>query len=488
MSVEIGVPSKTIRYLNLSKEGIPGENNECHIDSRWTTPLLDKLDDYMVAVTRFEVPANRLTMTQKLEDCIKIYKYPETPHFAGNRNIEEVWSDVQTINYFLDGDAITPGLERTDEFIMTKDTSNVGNAITVGACHTIYQFIKELNAQINESLLFNTGDKKIIPNGGPNFTSQASSNAEHTNMFCQSGLNVTGQNKEPLNTTDPIAYFKIEMDSDWRFRVVMNYSFAQKYYIKMSPALFNMLGFQEMEPTSIENYRTCLVKGRFMGSRRLRPAVTTTNKYKDMLAQKPPYVEISRSIPIVDKKDRIYSGLAGTNTLQQGGGYGLDTVHHCNNDVLTHRTMITSFVAPVSVADSINRVKSLVFSSSMATSSEAGTGGTYMRMLTDYTIPVRTSFSFDPSTMATGTVSENAASEYSYNNANPSAGRFLQITDPSPLYELKIQVLAKVYDFENDVFKFESIPLPIGGTFTVKLVFISKNEIHRRERPDAMKP
>ena len=156
-------------------------------------------------------------------------------------------------------------------------------------------------------------------------------------------------------------------------------------------------------------------------------------------------------------------------------------------DTLVQRTFEASFVAPVSVADSINRVKSLVFTSSMATSSEAGSGNTYLRMLTDYVIPVQTSFSFDPSTMATGTVNENAASEYTYHNANPSAGRFLQITDPSPLYELKVEVRARCYNYETDQFELVPIPLPIGGTFSCKLVFISKNEIHRRDRPDSLK-
>ena len=73
MSIEIGVPSKTIRYLNLHKEGTHGQNNFCSIDSRWRTPVIDKLDEYTVAVSRFQVPANRLAMTQKLEKCIVIW-------------------------------------------------------------------------------------------------------------------------------------------------------------------------------------------------------------------------------------------------------------------------------------------------------------------------------------------------------------------------------------------------------------------------------
>ena len=461
MSVEIGVPSKSIRYLNLHKEGIPGENNFCHIDSRWTTPIIDSLSDYMVAVTRFEVPANRLTMTQELKNCIEVYRYPETDIDDDGLNSEfvEIFENLANAED-LDGsrqdslDALDVlENEPTNKYCMT--TGDGAHSIDVKACHTIYQFIKELNSQINEALLFNTGTKQFVPNGkGP---------PDHDDQFTQSATagNATFKNMFYGNTSDPIAFFKIAMDSDWRFRVEMNYNFAQKYYIKFSRALFNMLGFKEGASLNKDDIRTDLAGRRFMASRKLGNLG---------MNQKPVYTSVNRQVVVYDRDP-------GTEVRVDLGALTF----------FIHRSINTSFTAPVSVADSINRIKSLVFTSSMATTSEGATGGTYFRMLTDYTIPVKTAFSFDPHTMATGTVNENAASEYTFTNANPSAGRFLQITDPSPLYELKLEVLAKAFNYETDTFEMVPIPLPVGGTFSVKLVFISKNEIHRREKPDQLK-
>ena len=490
----------------------------CNIDSRWTNPVLDKLDEYLVAVTRFEVPANRLAMTQELKDCIQVFRYPTDADktggndafvdlFSDNKNVEEIPGEREQALTAIEILEENP----TNKYCMT---SGVGaNQIDVKECHTIYQFITELNSKINQCLLFNTGTKKFTPNGAGHpadnapFTKVASNHPEHTNMFTQEASNEEGVQYAVLNSTDPIAFFKIVMDSDWRFSVQMNYNFAQKYYIKMSRALFNMLGFQEGASLSKDDIRTDLAGHRFMGSRKLKNAANQ-NLYLGMLEQKPSYTPVGRPIIVFDRNPYILPNRDTTGTRQQTddngvpvvdsngdpvmetyntSGYSYDLTHSTLTDRLLHRSNNTMFTAPVSVADSINRIKSLVFTSSMATTSEAATGGTYFRMLTDYTIPVKTSFSFDPYTMKGGGVNENAASEYTFTNANPSAGRFLQITDPSPLYELKLEVLAKAYNYETDAFEMLPIPLPVGGTFSVKLVFISKNEIHRRERPDSLK-
>ena len=112
------------------------------------------------------------------------------------------------------------------------------------------------------------------------------------------------------------------------------------------------------------------------------------------------------------------------------------------------------------------------------------TGGGYRRALTDFSIPVQTGFSWNAKTYAAETVSENAASEYTFANANPSSGRLLILTDPSPLYEFTLEVHAKCWNFETEQFDMLPIPLPPGSTFSCKLVFISRNEVHDRERPD----
>ena len=85
----------------------------------------------------------------------------------------------------------------------------------------------------------------------------------------------------------------------------------------------------------------------------------------------------------------------------------------------------------------MNRIKSLVFQSSLATKSEGASGSAYQHFLTDYTIPNTTNFTWSPTNYIAGNVNEEAASEVSFTNSNPSSGRLLILTDPSPLYELK---------------------------------------------------
>ena len=44
MTTEVGIPSKTIRYINIHKEGkIAGDT--IAIDNRWTEPQLQKQSD-----------------------------------------------------------------------------------------------------------------------------------------------------------------------------------------------------------------------------------------------------------------------------------------------------------------------------------------------------------------------------------------------------------------------------------------------------------
>ena len=147
------------------------------------------------------------------------------------------------------------------------------------------------------------------------------------------------------------------------------------------------------------------------------------------------------------------------------------------------------FSSPTSAADSFNRIKSIVFTSSLVTKSEGQSGNTYRRILTDFTVPVESQFSWNPYTMQSASISEGAAAELTFANKNPSSGRLLIMTDPSPLYELSLSVMAKCWNFDTETFSFEQIPLPQGSTFTCKLVFISKNDIYHdhEQRPDRLK-
>ena len=74
MSVEVGSKSKTIKYLNIHKEGRTSDDY-VGVDERWSSPLLQKQDDYLVALSRFEVPLNRVAVTAQMDNCIQVYRY-----------------------------------------------------------------------------------------------------------------------------------------------------------------------------------------------------------------------------------------------------------------------------------------------------------------------------------------------------------------------------------------------------------------------------
>ena len=462
MSVEIGIPSRSIRYLNIHKEG-KSNSEQCSVDARWSMPLLEKQDNYLVAITRFEVPMNRVPITQQLTNCISIYKYSET-HPATFSDDEK--NDYPAIGQHDIESAALGGMsgEKMTEWLNFWESKVPPvEMVSVEPCHTVYSFINTLNSNIKQKLL-NVGraPPTIYPRGGP-----------VTNNFLFND-NTTA------NTTEPNAYFGINMNADFTFRVEMNHKFAESYCIKMSQPLFNMLGFKEGPVANGFNFRMNFPGRRFIGAR-----VKNNQSH-------PPYAHVPRNVTFTtDPRSGLgalyqpifYSTAQGGTALTLHPDVG--TLAPVEQKLVTNYQAV--FVAPVSAADTINRVKKITFTSSLATTSDADAGsdvGSYRRVLTDFTVPVKTTFNFDPMTGTTGMITENAASEYSYNNSNPSAGRFLQITDPSPLYELKLSAKAKCWNFITNKFELEEIPLPIAGTFTVKMVFISRSELHRRERPD----
>ena len=77
MTTEVGVPGKTIHYINCHLEG-KQNGDTISFDNRWAEPQLQKQSDYLVAISRFEVPMNRVAVTAQMDNCIEIFAYNET--------------------------------------------------------------------------------------------------------------------------------------------------------------------------------------------------------------------------------------------------------------------------------------------------------------------------------------------------------------------------------------------------------------------------
>ena len=514
-SLEIGSQSKSIQYISITKESTGGEDF-CNTDDRWSNPILNRQSDYLVALSRFEIPLNRVPITKKMDGCIQIYKYNDTltgeqhniqNHLGFTKNVEYLGKSAAQVQA---EDRVTRQVgidfldaceeKDVDQFHMTPNGDDNARTIDMPACYSVYEFVKKLNAQIKEALIMNKGARMIEPKvyKGVDALDQVGNYIHRSAVVAQRNL-FGAADGTCLNKEEPIAQFEVAVDSDSTFSVKMNHAFAQWYYIKMSPELFDMLQFQEEDTEFFD--RTKLPGRRFMGDRNIaldnivhelnadgsrNTAHFTTLTLAHLQNSKPPYSPVRRPVksftPMPDAKIAatiLHGALeaVGIQRLQVFGDYVAQYV--------------TKFTAASSAADSINRIKSLVFSSSLATTSESVSGNTYRRVMTDFTVPVQNSFSWKPNnvlgaSIVGGSISENAPSELSYTNPNPSGGRWLALSDPSPLYELKMDINAKCWNFATKSFDYEPIPLPPGSTFTCKLIFISRNELYHETRPDSL--
>ena len=557
-SIEVGSKSKSIQYLSVSKSA-SAHGEFCSTDDRWSNPILHKQDDYLVALSRFEVPLTRVPITAAMDNCIQIFKYKDEDlpaatadekqnmteddqkeytaelgrvnaaavgHLAYTNNVERLGvanpDDPNQTTAVVE--AHLAAVEASDYFNMTP--AGTQKAISLPACYTMYEFITKLNAQIKEALLlqgqkFGPGQKfshAIAPRANIANTAvdaqgavvpanQQSSEAyvprgseDYPNLFLQKTAGVFGP---PSNVTEPMAKFEVTVDSDSTFKVVMNQWFAQWYYIKFSQELFDMLQFRETKADLFD--RLNLPGRRFMGDRFIdvkvldaggqlvtvhemtNPTTRNPNYYHAITmdqaqASSPPYTPYSRHVISLESltQQKVTQHIDSLGSLQTTT---VQRLHAASNYVADYQC---TFQASNSAADSINRNKALIFSSSLATTSESVSGNTYRKIMTNFTIPISNNFSWDPNTMQGGGISEEARSTLIYTNSNPSGGRWLKLSDPSPLYELKMDVNIKVWDFKTNTFKFESVPLPEGSSFTCKLIFVSNNELYHANTPDSI--
>ena len=538
-SLEIGSKSKSIQYLSVSKSA-ERHGEFCSTDDRWSNPVIHKQNDYLVALSRFEVPLTRVPITAQMDNCIQIFKYkdeavvltaadtdnmseaqtaafatinvpgPNARNLTFDRNIEFLHKDpgvpddkqtAEEAGRFLDA------CEGVPQMCMTPVGTN--KAINMPACYTLYEFVTKLNAQIKEALLIQ-GTTPITPmariaHNAVGTALAATDKAAyvlrgstaHPNLF-QTGIGANATT--PLNMTDPMARFEITVDSDSTFRVTMNQWFSQWYYIKFSQELFDMLQFREKTVAAGEPFDRLNLPGRrFMGDRFIdvrtqggavihemtNPTTRNPDYWASVTmdqaqASTPPYTPYTRPVNVFTAITQIHVNqnavgpLQATTMERMGGALNYVSDYQC------------TFTAANSAADSINRNKALIFSSSLATTSESVSGNTYRKIMTNFTIPISNNFSWNPATMQGGGISEEARSTLIYTNSNPSGGRWLKLSDPSPLYELKMDVSIKVWDYLTNTFKFEPVPLPEGSSFTCKLIFISNNELYHQERPDSI--
>ena len=74
-------------------------------------------------------------------------------------------------------------------------------------------------------------------------------------------------------------------------------------------------------------------------------------------------------------------------------------------------------------------------------------------------------------------ITENLPSARTYATNIGVDGRWMQLSTPSPLYQLEVTAHLVIWSYEERRYIPVPIPIPAGATFDVKLVFVSKDEL-----------
>ena len=409
-SVEIGTPSKSIVYLNLSKSGIEHSNDAteyCSVTMSFQDfPLVDKQSDYICAVTRFCVPLQQIPIvTQKTL---------------------RIWG------------ALGPGaLPNNAAGFAAYEAAGAGllylmSTVEIPAAFTTYEFLNNIRLALRDAPnppAGQTWDERVKVTMTPDFKFQV--------WVSNGGYSLLAQAGGPIADNENI-------------------------WVTFDDDLFKMLQFQTTAGGALANQHG--------GSRFIADPAATQH--------------------------RIGSIDPGGNLL--AGGYGslnaLGTLEFRSRMYSLHQ-------APMSAADSINRIKSIVFESDLAVKSERNTESGFKRFLCDYVIENPTTFSYkvtdpritgDPYSANTpnidwsSTVTEELPSHRIYTSSNASGGRWQMLSLPAPLYQIEVRASVKVWDYATNRYSIEPVPLPAGSQYSAKIIFVSKNSLEHFERPDAM--
>ena len=117
--------------------------------------------------------------------------------------------------------------------------------------------------------------------------------------------------------------------------------------------------------------------------------------------------------------------------------------------------------------------------------------GTRKRQLVEFDLNQPTSMTYQINRVADGIdpysgVAGHISTKTSVAEPLPSArtftnkgvdGRWMQLSSPSPLYQLEVTALLICWDFEQGKFVQKQIPVPAGGLFDVKLAFVNKDKL-----------
>ena len=477
MSLELGGQSKTIQYLNLTKAGKeasndPNETQNCSVSLKFSNqPFVEDQSKYLCAVTRFSVPLVEVpTIKSMTFQVIRHHDQDMVAYTTATATEEEIAS----LNLDM---MLGPLRERFFDYVESEDfdektyTKTQVYDFTVPACFSFHEFMLKLQNLLTIEVLAKY--KLDFP-----FQDMAGSRS--------AGDADVALGKNELQIAQQLAHrnillserIKFALTPDMKFQVMINDDLYQDHlYVKMSNAMFRMLQFQVTPPDQVVSPLTSHQGRRFHGYK----FTSETQQINAHDKQATMGTSVQAILSEINQRGRT-SG----DGIPVEGADDIDPTF-ISEDRDRFRPRFVCHTAHMCCADA-TRLRELVFISDVAVKSEGNAESTYKRFLCDYQIFNPTTFSYninltsnsDPYAALTqnishaSTVTEVLPSHRIYASENASAGRWQELVVPAPLYEIEVRALVKCWDYENNRYETEEIPLPAGMQYSVKLVFVSR--------------
>ena len=509
MSLEIGGRNKSVQYLNMTKCGKESLNDSgaaetCRVSYKTkNTPFLKNQADYLCAVTRFSVPLTEIPIIKQGHD-FTVYKYEDVEYLLFRQNID-AFNDFILADENFQQFAIDTGINLTEHDPRDVFLDYLGQ---IGRSFDDY-FANDFlaNQTYDEVYVFNTfldfvetqPDNMVtqvqLPSAFSTFQflnsirdALETTTAEVNYLKNDQGVYVDALRTMPrfdlVRTTMLSERIKMTLTPDCRFRVqVTNDGFLKNWYVKMSRGLFSMLQFQTSPTDAIpstnmtngDHEKWRLIGRRFHGASNTLSlnilSAENNQTVNELFNSGLTYRKFSTEIN--QRADLPMGNISDASVLanERQTSFQIDSIAPLNQ---MYPYTWVEHTAHMSCAD-MSRIREIVFSSDLFVLSEGNAENTYKRFLCDFQVFNGTSFSYQVQDMPNvdpyitselafltkrANMTETLPSHRFFQNNNPSAGRWQDLITPAPLWEIEVRATVKVWDYEEQVYRFEDIPSP----------------------------
>ena len=524
MSLEIGGRNKSVQYLNMTKCGKESLNDSgaaetCRVSYKTkNTPFLKNQADYLCAVTRFSVPLTEIPII-KQGHSFTVFKYEDAEYLLFRQNMDSfnefILADVNFLQFVTDNEFDFEIQDPKEVFLdylgligRSFDDYFTNDFLEAQTYDEVYVFNVFLD--FVETQADNMVTQVQLPSAFSTFQflnsirdALETTTAEVNYLKNDQGVYVDALRTMPrydlVRTTMLSERIKMTLTPDCRFRgQVTNDGFLKNWYVKMSRGMFSMLQFQTSPTDAIpstnmtngDHEKWRLIGRRFHGASNTLSlnilSAENNQTVNELLNSGLTYRKFSTEIN--QRADLPMGNISDASILANERQTSFQNESIVPLNQMYPYTWV-EHTAHMSCAD-MSRIREIVFSSDLFVLSEGNAENTYKRFLCDFQVFNGTSFSYQVQDMQNvdpyisseqgfltkrANMTETLPSHRFFQNSNPSAGRWQDLITPAPLWEIEVRATVKVWDYEDQEYRFEDIPLPAGQQFTVKMIFVSKD-------------